>query len=96
MREQVRPHASPRQATHLFSIPSRGIVGSIVLTVSEPVKAFPSLGIPGVAVDDGAVDRVLASNKEGAEKVAARGAALAREAASRLARSSSKGIPSGA
>jgi len=52
---------------------------AVVLTVAEPIKAFPFLGVPGVAVDDGAVDRVLASNKEGAEKVAARGAALARE-----------------
>jgi nucleotide-binding universal stress UspA family protein len=52
----------------------------VVLTVSEPAKALPFLGVAGVTVDDGAVEQVLASNKEGAEKVAARGAALAQEA----------------
>lgn len=52
---------------------------AVVLTVSEPVKALPFLGVGGVAVDEGAVDQVLASNKEGAEKVAEQGAALARE-----------------
>jgi nucleotide-binding universal stress UspA family protein len=52
---------------------------AVVLTVSEPGKALPFLGVPGVAVDDGALEEVLASNKEGAEKVAARGAELARE-----------------
>jgi nucleotide-binding universal stress UspA family protein len=52
---------------------------AVVLTVAEPVKALPFLGVPGVAVDDGALEEVLRSNREGAEKVAARGAELARE-----------------
>src|SRR5882757_815835 len=52
---------------------------AVVLTVAEPVKALPFLGVPGVVVNDGALEEVLASNKEGAEKVAARGAELARE-----------------
>lgn len=53
---------------------------AVVLTVAEPVKALPFIGVRGVAVDEGAVNQVLASNREGAEKVAERGAALAREA----------------
>jgi nucleotide-binding universal stress UspA family protein len=52
---------------------------AVVLTVSEPLKALPFLGVGGVAVNDGAVEEVLASNKQGAEKVAAEGAELARE-----------------
>jgi nucleotide-binding universal stress UspA family protein len=52
---------------------------AVILTVAEPVKALPFLGVPGVAVDDGALEEVLRSNREGAEKVAARGAELARE-----------------
>jgi nucleotide-binding universal stress UspA family protein len=53
---------------------------AVVLTVSEPVRALPFLGVGGVVVDDDAVRQVLASNREGAEKVAGRGAELAREA----------------
>src|SRR4051794_35512446 len=49
---------------------------AVVLTVAEPVKALPFIGVRGVAVDEGAVNQVLASNREGAEKVAERGAAL--------------------
>jgi nucleotide-binding universal stress UspA family protein len=52
----------------------------IVLTVREPLESFPFLGVGGVALDQSAVDAVLAETENGANKVAEEGAKLARGA----------------
>lgn len=53
---------------------------AIVLTVSEPLGAVPFLGASGAPIDPGTMDEFLEAAREGAEKIAEEGSALAREA----------------
>jgi len=53
---------------------------AIVLTVREPMESIPFLGIGGAAVDQAAVDTIVAETERGAEQVSEEGARLAREA----------------
>lgn len=53
---------------------------TIVLTVWEPLKAIPFLGIGGEPLDQNAVEAVMAESESGAGRVAAEGAERARSA----------------
>jgi nucleotide-binding universal stress UspA family protein len=53
---------------------------AIVLTVSEPLEEVPFLGASGAPIDPGTMDQFLAAAREGAEKIAEEGCALARDA----------------
>lgn len=53
---------------------------AIVLSVYEPIKAIPFLGVAGVPVNQSAVDSVMTDIESGANGVAVEGADLAKRA----------------
>ncbi len=53
---------------------------AIVLSVYEPIKAIPFLGVAGVPVDQSAVESVMSDVEKGATEVAAEGVDLAKQA----------------
>lgn len=58
-------------------VPGRQVT---VLTVREPLEAIPFLGVGGVALNQDAVDAILADTESGADTVVEEGVKLARDA----------------
>jgi nucleotide-binding universal stress UspA family protein len=53
---------------------------ALLLTVFEPLEKIPFFGVAGVPVGSETMERLLASAREGAQKIAEEGCVLAREA----------------